>query len=145
VKGKIREDRCSRPRWQAAAKPSWCTQTSCGRRGRHGAPLQSKEDHGAFIRTAGDAGIDIVSTRAARQHFVQAPAEVDGVDFNKKVRMGIAQPLRRRLPTVTAQLSAASSCEREAASPRHDGRKLKFTLPARCTRIDTLAPITATA
>ncbi len=68
--------------------------TCCGRRGRStGAPLLEAKDDATLlaIRRQEEAGIDIVSDgEQARQHFVHGfLAEVDGVDFDKKVRMGI--------------------------------------------------------
>ena len=91
-----------------------------------------------------DAGIDIVSDgEQARQHFVHGfLAEVDGVDFDKKVRMGIRNNrYDADCPTVTAPLKRRKFVhEREARVARAaTARKLKFTLPGPMTLIDTLA------
>ena len=79
----------------------------------------------------------------ARQHFVHGfLAEVDGVDFDKKVRMGIRNNrYDADCPTVTAQLKRRKFVhEREARVARAaTARKLKFTLPGPMTLIDTLA------
>src|SRR5207248_11573877 len=74
-----------------------------------GAPRQeAKEDATALsIRRQEEAGIDIVSDgEQARQHFVHGfLAEVDGVDFGKKVRMGIRNHrYDADCPTVVASL-----------------------------------------
>src|SRR5262249_28036977 len=111
-----------------------------------GAPLlEAKEDATALaIRRQEEAGLDIVSDgEQARQHFVHGfLAEVDGVDFDKKVRMGIRNNrYDADCPTVTAPLRRRRFVhEREARVARAaTARKLKFTLPGPMTLIDTLA------
>ena len=111
-----------------------------------GAPLQeAKEDATALaIKRQEEAGIDIVSDgEQARQHFVHGfLAEVDGVDFDKKVRMGIRNNrYDADCPTVTAPLKRRKFVhEKEARVARAaTARKLKFTLPGPMTLIDTLA------
>ena len=79
----------------------------------------------------------------ARQQFVHGfLAEVDGVDFDKKVRMGIRNNrYDADCPTVTSALKRRRFVhEREARIARAaTSRKLKFTLPGPMTLIDTLA------
>ena len=74
------------------------------------------------IRRQEEAGIDIVSDgEQARQHFVHGfLAEVDGVDFDKKVRMGIRNNrYDADCPTVTAPLKRRKFVhEREARVAR---------------------------
>ena len=107
--------------------------------------LEAKDDATALaIRRQEDAGIDIVSDgEQARQHFVHGfLAEVDGVDFDKKVRMGIRNNrYDADCPTVTAPLKRRKFVhESEARVARAaTARKLKFTLPGPMTLIDTLA------
>src|SRR5207248_10889757 len=92
-----------KPSWLATPNVLWAPWTLTG------APLQeAKEDATALsIRRQEEAGIDIVSDgEQARQHFVHGfLAEVDGVDFNKKVRMGIRNNrYDADCPTVVASL-----------------------------------------
>ena len=129
-----------KPSWLATPNVLWAPWTLTG------APLQeAKEDATALsIRRQEEAGIDIVSDgEQARQHFVHGfLAEVDGVDFDKKVRMGIRNNrYEADCPTVTAQLKRRRFVhEREARVARATtARKLKFTLPGPMTLIDTLA------
>ena len=111
-----------------------------------GQPLFEAKDDATLlaIRRQEEAGIDIVSDgEQARQHFVHGfLAEVDGVDFDKKVRMGIRNNrYDADCPTVTAPLKRRKFVhEREARVARAaTSRKLKFTLPGPMTLIDTLA------
>ncbi len=129
-----------KPSWLATPNVLWAPWTLTG------APLQeAKEDATALsIRRQEEAGIDIVSDgEQARQHFVHGfLAEVDGVDFDKKVRMGIRNNrYEADCPTVTAALKRRKFVhEREARVARASTtRKLKFTLPGPMTLIDTLA------
>src|SRR5437763_11584368 len=91
-----------------------------------------------------DAGIDILSDgEQSRQHFVHGFLEgVDGIDFGRRVRMGIRNnryealvptvtgPLRRRQPVHATEAMVARS---------HTARRLKFTLPGPMTIVDTVA------
>ena len=92
-----------KPSWLATPNVLWAPWTLTG------APLQdAKEDATALaIKRQEDAGIDIVSDgEQARQHFVHGfLSEVDGVDFDKKVRMGIRNNrYDADCPTVTGPL-----------------------------------------
>src|SRR6201989_644951 len=129
-----------KPSWLATPNVLWAPWTLTG------APLQeAKEDATALsIRRQEEAGIDIVSDgEQARQHFVHGfLAEVDGVDFDKKVRMGIRNNrYEADCPTVTGPLKRRQFVhEKEARVARAaTSRKLKFTLPGPMTLIDTLA------
>ncbi len=91
-----------------------------------------------------DAGIDIVCDgEQARQHFVHGFLEaVDGIDFDKRVEMGIRNDRYKAMcPTVTGPLRLRSRVHaREARLARaHTTRKLKFTLPGPMTIVDTIA------
>ncbi len=107
--------------------------------------LQAKRDATLlWIKAQEDAGLDIVGDgEQARQHFVHGFVEqVDGIDFEHKVTMGIRDnrydaqvpqvvgPLRLkgRVHAMEAQLARA-----------HTKKKLKFTLPGPMTIVDTVA------
>ncbi|WIM11149.1 methionine synthase [Enhydrobacter sp.] len=129
-----------KPSWLATPNVLWAPWTLTGQ------PLQeAKEDATALaIRRQEQAGIDIVSDgEQARQHFVHGfLAEIDGVDFDKKIRMGIRNNrYEADCPTVVAPLRRRRFVhEKEARVARAaTARKLKFTLPGPMTLIDTLA------
>ncbi len=91
-----------------------------------------------------DAGIDIVTDgEQSRQHFVHGfLAEVDGIDFARRVRMGIRNNrYEADCPTVIGPLARRAPVHRvEAALARaHTKKKLKFTLPGPMTIVDTIA------
>ena len=91
-----------------------------------------------------DAGIDIVSDgEQSRQHFVHGFLEaVEGIDFNKRVEMGIRNDRYKAMcPTVTGPLRLRSRVHaREARLMRaHTTRRIKFTLPGPMTIVDTIA------
>jgi 5-methyltetrahydropteroyltriglutamate--homocysteine methyltransferase len=106
---------------------------------------EAKEDATALAikRQERPASTSSSDGEQARQHFVHGfLAEVDGVDFDKKVRMGIRNNrYDADCPTVTAPLKRRKFVhEKEARSPApRPARKLKFTLPGPMTLIDTLA------
>jgi len=96
------------------------------------------------VKEQEDAGIDIVSDgEQARQHFVHGFLEfVDGIDFNRKVEMGIRNDrYKAMVPTVTGALKLRGRVHAaEARHARaHTARKLKITLPGPMTIIDTVA------
>src|ERR1700726_1468375 len=96
------------------------------------------------IKLQEDAGIDIVGDgEQARQHFVHGFLEaVDGIDFNRRVEMGIRNDRYKAMcPTVVGPLRLRSRVHaREARLARaHTTRKLKFTLPGPMTIVDTIA------
>ncbi len=91
-----------------------------------------------------DAGIDIVGDgEQARQHFVHGFLEaVDGIDFDRKVEMGIRNDRYKAMcPTVVGELRLrdARARARGAARSRSYSKKLKFTLPGPMTIVDTIA------
>jgi len=91
-----------------------------------------------------DAGIDIVTDgEQSRQHFVHGFLEfVDGIDFAKKVEMGIRNDrYKAMVPTVTGALKLKGRVHgAEAQFARaHTKRKLKITMPGPMTIIDTVA------
>src|SRR6202451_1380571 len=95
------------------------------------------------IKLQEDAGIDIVGDgEQARQHFVHGFLEaVDGIDFNKRVEMGIRNDRYKAMcPTVVGELKLRHRVHaREARLARaHTKRKLKFTLPGPMTIVDTI-------
>src|SRR3984893_18010478 len=129
-----------KPSWLATPNVLWAPWALSGQ------PLfEAKDDATVLaIRRQEEAGIDIVSDgEQARQHFVHGfLAEVDGVDFDKKVRMGIRNNrYEADCPTVTGPLRRRKFVhEKEARVARATtARKLKFTLPGPMTLIDTLA------
>jgi 5-methyltetrahydropteroyltriglutamate--homocysteine methyltransferase len=96
------------------------------------------------VKLQEDAGIDIVTDgEQARQHFVHGFIEaVDGVDFTRRVTMGIRNNrYEAQVPTVTGPLRLRRSAHLgEAATARaHTRRPLKFTLPGPMTIADTVA------
>jgi 5-methyltetrahydropteroyltriglutamate--homocysteine methyltransferase len=96
------------------------------------------------VKEQEDAGIDIVSDgEQAREHFVHGFLHgLDGIDFDKKVRMGIRDNrYEADVPTVTGPLKRRNSVHAmEARAARaHTTRKLKFTLPGPMTIADTIA------
>ncbi len=91
-----------------------------------------------------DAGIDIVTDgEQSRQHFVHGFLEfVDGIDFNRKVEMGIrADRYKAMVPTVVSELALRGRVHATEArlARAHTKRKLKVTLPGPMTIIDTIA------
>jgi 5-methyltetrahydropteroyltriglutamate--homocysteine methyltransferase len=91
-----------------------------------------------------DCGIDIVTDgEQSRQHFVHGFLEsVDGVDFTRKVEMGIrADRYKAMVPTVTGALRLKGRVHAHDAqvARAHTRRKLKLTLPGPMTIVDTLA------
>ena len=107
-----------KPAWLATPNVLWAPWTLSGQ------PLFEAKDDATFlaIRRQEEAGLDIVSDgEQARQHFVHGfLAEVDGVDFDKKVRMGIRNNrYDADCPTVTSALKRRTFVhEREARIAR---------------------------
>jgi 5-methyltetrahydropteroyltriglutamate--homocysteine methyltransferase len=79
----------------------------------------------------------------SRQHFVHGFLEnLDGIDFAKKVRMGIRNNrYEADCPSVTGPLKRRGSVHASEAqlARAHTTRALKFTLPGPMTIIDTIA------
>jgi 5-methyltetrahydropteroyltriglutamate--homocysteine methyltransferase len=96
------------------------------------------------IKLQEDAGIDIVGDgEQSRQHFVHGFLEfVDGIDFSKKVEMGIrGDRYKAMVPVVRGELKLKGRVHQlEARHARaHTKRKLKITLPGPMTISDTVA------
>jgi 5-methyltetrahydropteroyltriglutamate--homocysteine methyltransferase len=97
-----------------------------------------------WIKVQEDAGLAIVGDgEQARQHFVHGFLEqVEGIDFEHKVRMGIRDNrYDAMVPQVVAPLRLKGRVHAfEAQLARaHTRRKLKFTLPGPMTIVDTVA------
>jgi 5-methyltetrahydropteroyltriglutamate--homocysteine methyltransferase len=97
-----------------------------------------------WLKEQEDAGIDVVSDgEQSRQHFVHGFLEaVEGVDFARKVRIGIRNDrYEADCPVVVAPVRLGRRVhESEARFARaHTTRRLKFTLPGPMTIVDTLA------
>ena len=96
------------------------------------------------IKAQEDAGLDIVTDgEQARQHFVHGfLAEIDGIDFEHKVEMGIRKDrYKAMVPVVTGPLrlrGRVHAAEAQAARA-HTRKKLKFTLPGPMTIVDTIS------
>jgi 5-methyltetrahydropteroyltriglutamate--homocysteine methyltransferase len=96
------------------------------------------------VKEQEDAGIDIVGDgEQSRQHFVHGFLEaVDGIDFGRKVEMGIRKDrYKAMVPTVAGELRLKGRVHRDEArlARAHTARKLKFTLPGPMTIVDTVA------
>jgi 5-methyltetrahydropteroyltriglutamate--homocysteine methyltransferase len=129
-----------KPAWLAAPNKLWAPWRL------DGDELASAKDDATLLalKLQEDAGIDIVGDgEQARQHFVHGFLEaVDGIDFTKRVEMGIRNDRYKAMcPTVTGPLrlrSRVHACEARLARA-HTTRKLKFTLPGPMTIVDTIA------
>jgi 5-methyltetrahydropteroyltriglutamate--homocysteine methyltransferase len=96
------------------------------------------------VKMQEDAGIDIVTDgEQARQHFVHGFLEqVEGIDFEHKVEMGIRDNrYKAMVPVVTSTLTLKDRVHaREARhARRHTKHKLKITMPGPMTIADTIA------
>jgi 5-methyltetrahydropteroyltriglutamate--homocysteine methyltransferase len=129
-----------KPSWLAEPQKLWAPWRLDGdelREGKRDATLIA-------LKTQETAGIDIVSDgEQARQHFVHGFLEgVDGIDFTRKVPMGIRNNrYEAMVPTVTGPLRRRGSvhaCEALIARTNTE-RRLKFTLPGPMTICDTVA------
>ena len=97
-----------------------------------------------WIKLQEDAGLDVISDgEQSRQHFVHGFLEqVDGIDFEHKVEMGIRRDrYRAMLPQVVAPLRLKGRVhETEARFMRaRSRRKIKIALPGPMTMVDTVA------
>jgi 5-methyltetrahydropteroyltriglutamate--homocysteine methyltransferase len=91
-----------------------------------------------------EAGVDVVGDgEQSRQHFVHGFLEqVDGIDFDHKVEMGIrADRYKAMVPQVVAPLALKGRVHgAEARFLRaHTAQPIKFTLPGPMTIVDTVA------
>lgn len=97
-----------------------------------------------WIKQQEDAGLTVIGDgEQARQHFVHGFLEqVDGIDFEHKVEMGIrADRYKAMVPQVAGPLRLKGRVhEAEAKLLRaHTNRTTKFTLPGPMTIVDTVA------
>jgi 5-methyltetrahydropteroyltriglutamate--homocysteine methyltransferase len=129
-----------KPSWLAEPNRLWAPWRLAGE------DLAAAQDDATLlaIKLQEDAGIDIVGDgEQARQHFVHGFLEaVDGIDFDKRVEMGIRNDRYKAMcPTVVGELALRGRVHaREARLARaHTERKLKFTLPGPMTIVDTIA------
>jgi 5-methyltetrahydropteroyltriglutamate--homocysteine methyltransferase len=128
-----------KPAWLAVPNKLWAPWRL------EGEELASAKDDATLlaIKFQEDAGIDIVADgEQSRQHFVHGFLEaVEGIDFNKRVEMGIRNDRYKAMcPTVVGPLRLRSRVHaREARLARaHTKKKLKFTLPGPMTIVDTI-------
>ena len=129
-----------KPAWLAAPNRLWAPWRL------EGDELNEAKDDATLLalKVQEDAGIDIVADgEQARQHFVHGFLEaVEGIDFNRRVEMGIRNNRYKAMcPTVIGPLRLRSRVHaREARLARaHTTRQLKFTLPGPMTIVDTVA------
>src|ERR1700689_4960537 len=129
-----------KPAWLAEPNKLWAPWRL------QGEELATAKDEATLIaiKLKEDAGIDIVGDgEQARQHFVHGFLEaIDGIDFNKRVEMGIRNDRYKAMcPTVVDELKLRRRVhQREARLARaHTAKKLKFTLPGPMTIVDTIA------
>ena len=78
---------------EASPKPGWLagTGSALARLARGRRAQRAKRDALLWLKEQEDAGLDIVTDgEQSRQHFVHGFLEfVEGIDFNRKVKMGI--------------------------------------------------------
>jgi 5-methyltetrahydropteroyltriglutamate--homocysteine methyltransferase len=129
-----------KPAWLAAPQKLWAPWRL------EGEDLAAAKDDATLLalKVQEDASIDIVTDgEQARQHFVHGFLEaVDGIDFAKRVEMGIRNDRYKAMcPTVVGPLRLRARVHsREARLARaHTEKKLKFTLPGPMTIVDTIA------
>ncbi len=129
-----------KPAWLAETQKLWPQWKSQGDE-----LLQAKRDATLlWIKLQEDAGLDIIGDgEQARQHFVHGFLEqVDGIDFEHKVTMGIRDGrYDAQVPQVIAPLKLKGRVHAlEAQLLRaHTAKKIKFTLPGPLTIVDTVA------
>ena len=97
-----------------------------------------------WIKAQEDAGLDTIGDgEQARQHFVHGfLAEIEGIDFEHKVKMGIRNNrYDAMVPQVVGPLRLKGRVHAAEAQflRAHTRRKTKFTLPGPMTIVDTVA------
>ena len=129
-----------KPAWLAETQKLWPAWKASGaelERAKRDATL-------LWLKEQEDAGIDIVSDgEQSRQHFVHGFLEfVDGIDFSRKVKMGIRNNrYDAMVPVVTGELRLKGRVhQQEALLLKNHTKKLrKFTMPGPMTIVDTIA------
>jgi 5-methyltetrahydropteroyltriglutamate--homocysteine methyltransferase len=129
-------------------KPAWLAETGklWPKWKAAGAELQQAKLDATllWIKAQEDAGLDVIGDgEQSRQHFVHGFLEqVDGIDFEHKVEMGIRDDrYKAMVPQVVGPLALKGRVHAEEARflRAHTTRKIKFTLPGPMTIVDTVA------
>src|SRR3954468_22011384 len=129
-----------KPAWLAEPKKLWPAWRPTGEELE-----QAKRDATLlWLKAQEDAGVDIVTDgEQSRQHFVHGFLEfVDGIDFSRKVKMGIRNNrYDAMVPVVTAPLTLKGRVHQTEAliARKHTDRQLKITMPGPMTIVDTIA------
>ena len=129
-----------KPEWLAEPEKLWPAWRASG-------PQLARAKRDAtllWLKEQEDAGIDVVTDgEQSRQHFVHGFLEfVDGIDFSRKVKMGIRNNrYDAMVPVVTGPLTLKGRVHRtEALLMKNHTKKLrKITLPGPMTIVDTIA------
>ena len=129
-----------KPEWLAEPEKLWPTWRASGpqlERAKRDATL-------LWLKEQEDAGIDIVTDgEQSRQHFVHGFLEfVDGIDFSRKVKMGIRNNrYDAMVPVVTGPLTLKARVHQTEAllMTKRTSRLRKITLPGPMTIVDTIA------
>jgi len=129
-----------KPAWLAEPRKLWPAWRAAGEDLE-----QAKRDATLlWLKAQEDAGLDIVTDgEQSRQHFVHGFLEfVDGIDFSRKVKMGIRNNrYEAMVPVVVGPLVLKGRVHRTEAqlARAHTDRQLKITLPGPMTIVDTIA------
>ncbi|HZE58932.1 MAG TPA: methionine synthase [Burkholderiales bacterium] len=129
-----------KPAWLAEPQKLWPAWRAAGKELE-----EAKRDATLlWLKAQEDAGLDIVTDgEQSRQHFVHGFVEfVDGIDFSRKVTMGIRNNrYDAMVPVVSGPLKLKGRVHQTEAvlARKHTDRKLKITLPGPMTIVDTLA------
>ncbi|HUQ75045.1 MAG TPA: methionine synthase [Burkholderiales bacterium] len=129
-----------KPAWLAEPRKLWPAWRASGQeleQAKHDATL-------LWLKAQEDAGLDIVTDgEQSRQHFVHGFLEsVDGIDFSRKVKMGIRNNrYDAMVPVVTGPLKLKGRVHQTEAllARRHTRKPLKITMPGPMTIVDTIA------
>jgi 5-methyltetrahydropteroyltriglutamate--homocysteine methyltransferase len=129
-------------------KPAWLAETEklWPQWRAEGAALEAAKADATllWVKLQEDLGLDVIGDgEQARQHFVHGfLVQVEGIDFEHKVAMGIrANRYEALVPQVVGELRLKGRVHAmEARLARaHTRRRVKFTLPGPMTIVDTVA------